>query len=71
MLVGVPSEVVTTLDNVIRDDLQGFSHSLFVCVVVSAFVVVIGVALEGPELLHEMWPMVFTCFTGGVNSAPP
>jgi hypothetical protein len=28
-------------------------------------VVAVGVALEGPELLHEMWPRLFTCFTRG------
>jgi len=63
-VIGVAPDLVTSLDNVIRDDLQSFSHSFFVGVLVSAFIVAIGVALEGPELLHEMWPRLFTCFTG-------
>lgn len=62
-LISVPPKVVTSLDSAIRDDLQRFSHSFFVWVLISAFVVAIGVALEGPELLHEMWPKLFTCFT--------
>jgi len=64
-LISVSPEAVNSLDNAIRNDLQKFSHSLYVWVLVSAFIVAIGVALEGPELLHEMWPRLFTCFTLG------
>lgn len=59
----VSPTIIEALDKGIRDDLQRFGHSFFVWVLVSAFVVAIGVALEGPELLHEMWPRLFTCFT--------
>lgn len=61
--IGVSSKIVEALDNSIRDDLQRSSHGFFLWVLFSAFVVVIGVALEGPEIIHEMWPRFFSWFT--------
>jgi hypothetical protein len=63
--VSVPVDFIDALDNSIREELQRTSHMFFLCVLISAFVVAAGVALEGPELLHEMWPKVFTPFTKG------
>jgi hypothetical protein len=60
---GVSSKVIETLDNSIRDQLQGKSHAFFLGVLISAFVVAIGVVLEGPEILHELWPSLFSWFT--------
>jgi hypothetical protein len=64
-LAPVLSEIADSLDNSIRDGLQRTSHRFFLGVLLSAFVVVVGVVLEGPEILHEMWPRRFICFTGG------
>jgi hypothetical protein len=61
----VSPEIIDALDKSIREELQKTSHFFFLWVLISAFVVGAGVALEGPELLHEMWPRLFTCFTRG------
>ncbi len=58
-------DLINALDNGIRDDLQHFGQSLFAGVVWSAIVVMIGVALEGPEILHELWPRRFAFFATG------
>jgi hypothetical protein len=63
--VGIDPRVTDLLDNSIRDELQRWGDSLFLAVLISALLVVVGVALEGPEVLHEIWPKLFTCFTGG------
>jgi hypothetical protein len=61
--IPVSAGLIERLDNSIRLDLQKFSDSLFLWVWVSAIVVLVGVALEGPELLHEMWPNTFSIFS--------
>jgi hypothetical protein len=63
--MAVSPKIIEALDNSIRDELQRTSHGFFVWVLMSAFVVAIGVALEGPEILHEMWPRFFSFFTRG------
>lgn len=55
---------ISDLDNRIRLDLQGLDDWFFWWVMASAFVVVIGCAMEGPEIFHELWPEVFTVFSG-------
>lgn len=54
---------IDSLDNRIRDELLRSSHTFFLWVLISAFVVAIGVLLEGPELLQELWPKLFRWFT--------
>jgi hypothetical protein len=56
-------EIIEALDNNIRDDLQSFAHELFVWGMVCTIFVGIGVLMEGPEILHELWPKIFTRFT--------
>jgi len=63
--IAVSADFINTLDNSIREELQRTSHTFFLWVLISAFVVAAGVALEGPELLHEMWPRLFAPFTKG------
>jgi hypothetical protein len=63
--IGVEPGLRDSLDNSIRDELQRGAQSYFLWVLISAFIVVIGVTLEGPEILHEMWPSLFTFFTEG------
>lgn len=63
--MSISPDAINAMDNGIRDDLQAFSQSLFAGVVWSAIVVVIGVAMEGPEILHELWPRTFTFFATG------
>jgi hypothetical protein len=46
--------LIEALDEAIRLDLQNWRDSYFVWLIVSAAVVVIGVALEGPELVYEV-----------------
>jgi len=46
-------EIVRALDVAIRRDLQNNRDSFFLWLLISAAVVVIGVALEGPELVYE------------------
>lgn len=58
------TDLISDLDNRIRFDLQGLDDRLFFWVMASAFVVVIGCALEGPEILHELWPEVLTVLSG-------
>jgi hypothetical protein len=59
----VRPEIIDALDKSIRDDIQRTSHWLFLGVLVSAFAVAVGVLLEGPEILHELWPKIFVQFT--------
>jgi hypothetical protein len=56
------SDLIKAMDDAIRSDLQSFSDSFFWLALVSSAFVVIGVALEGPELLHELWPKTFSVF---------
>jgi hypothetical protein len=58
-----PARIIEALDNSIRAELQRGSHSFFICALRSAFVVAVGVILEGPEILHELWPKLFVWFT--------
>jgi hypothetical protein len=62
--VYVSPELISDLDSRIRLDLQHASDSFFFWVAVSAIVVAIGCAMEGPELLHDLWPKVFRIFSG-------
>jgi hypothetical protein len=55
---------VKGLDDAIQLDLQSLSNRYFSWLVVSCVIVVVGVALEGPEVLDEMWPEVFRIFSG-------
>ena len=66
----VPPGVIDSLDNNIRDTLPKTSHEFFVGVLISAVVVVVGVALEGPAQLHEMGPEWFTA-TGSIPRSVP
>lgn len=59
----LPNGFVDLLDNSIREELQKNSDGYFSWVIVSAIVVAIGVAMEGPEVLHELWPRLFAWFT--------
>jgi hypothetical protein len=65
--VGVSPAIIDALDSSIREELQRTSHGFFVWVWVSAIVVAIGVALEGPEIFHELWPGLFIWFTWTSN----
>jgi hypothetical protein len=56
-------EIIEALDNNIRDDLQSFAHELFVWGMACTIFVGVGVLMEGPEILHELWPKIFTRFT--------
>lgn len=60
---GVSPKIIEALDNSIRDQLQRTSHAFFAGVLISAFVVAVGVVLEGPEILNELWPSLFSWFT--------
>jgi hypothetical protein len=60
--IDVPA-ITDALDNAIRDDLQSRSDTFFLWVLISAGIVVVGVALEGPEIFHELWPNLFSWFT--------
>lgn len=59
-IVAPPAGIIDALDNSIRTELQRTSHDFFLLVLISAFVVAVGVALEGPEILHEIWPTLFS-----------
>lgn len=61
--VAPPSRVIDALDESIRTELQRSSEWYFAGVIVSAIVVAIGVAMEGPEIFHELWPNLFSWFT--------
>jgi hypothetical protein len=61
--IPIPADFIERLDNSIRMDLQKFSDSLFLWVWLSALIVLVGVAIEGPELLNEMWPNTFRVFS--------
>ncbi|HEX3894394.1 MAG TPA: hypothetical protein VHW46_17590 [Terracidiphilus sp.] len=50
------------MDDAIRSDLQSSSDFFFWLALLSSAIVVVGVALEGPELLHELWPNKFSIF---------
>jgi hypothetical protein len=56
------SPYVDALDSRIRDDLQRSSHCFFVLVIVCALTVAVGCLLEGPELIHELWPKWFSFY---------
>jgi hypothetical protein len=55
-------DLIKAMDDAIRGDLQSFSDSFFWLALMSSLIVVIGVAFEGPELLHELWPKMFPVF---------
>ena len=59
----VDPAIVNTLEDRTRDDFQNLSHTFFACVLVSAGVVAVGVAMEGPEIFHDLWPRLFQWFT--------
>jgi hypothetical protein len=59
----ISPSLIGDLDNKIRFNLQGFDDWFFYWVMASAFVVVLGCAMEGPEILHELWPTVFAVFS--------
>jgi hypothetical protein len=65
--MAVSTAIIEALDNGIRDQLQRTSQDFFFGVLISAFVVAVGVVLEGPEILHELWPSLFTWFTWTSN----
>lgn len=56
------SDLIKAMDDAIRGDLQSFGDSFFLQALVSSAIVVIGVAFEGPELLHELWPKTYSFF---------
>jgi hypothetical protein len=56
--------LISELDNRIRLDFQLLDHRFFSMVAISAIVVAIGCAMEGPDLFHELWPDGFPCFSG-------
>jgi hypothetical protein len=62
LFMPVPSGLIEAMDDAIRDDLQNFSDFFFWLAMVSSAVVVIGVVIEGPELLNELWPKTFSLF---------
>ncbi len=63
ILLSPPPGVLDAIDDRVRDALQRTSHDFFIWVLASAFAVAVGVALEGPEILHELWPKLFSWFT--------
>jgi hypothetical protein len=56
--------LISELDDRIRIDFQRLDERFFSLVAISAIVVAIGCAMEGPELFHELWPEKFACFSG-------
>jgi hypothetical protein len=59
----VSPELISQLDGRVRLDLQHHSDSFFFWVAFSAIVVAFGCLLEGPEILHEIFPKLFSFFT--------
>jgi hypothetical protein len=63
LLAGLDPRFIDSLDNGVRDELQRWSHGLFLWVLISAFLVAVGVALEGPKFTAKGDP--FTPRSGG------
>jgi hypothetical protein len=63
----VSPEIIRGLDAKVRFDLQRFSDGFFFWVIVSAGIVVVGCALEGPEIFHELFPKLFSFITWPSN----
>jgi hypothetical protein len=62
--MAVSSDVVRSMDESIRNDLQNLGwlgHKFLWWLIASAVVVAVGVALEGPEIFHEIAPVVRSC----------
>ncbi|HEV2646326.1 MAG TPA: hypothetical protein VGU46_08190 [Acidobacteriaceae bacterium] len=59
----VPAGITNDLDASVRADLAHISDTFFFWVAVGAIVVAIGCILEGPEVLHEIFPNLFSWFT--------
>jgi hypothetical protein len=57
------SAIVDSLEVAIRNDFVNRSNGFFGGVLASAFIVAVGVGLEGPELFHELWPNWFVWLT--------
>lgn len=56
-----PSSVVLELDSRVRDDLQNMGwldHTFLWWLVASSIVVAVGVVFEGPEIVHDIAPIV-------------
>jgi hypothetical protein len=47
-------ELINVLDEAIRNSLLSFRNSWFQCLIFATIAVVVGVGLEGPEILHEL-----------------
>jgi hypothetical protein len=47
------------LDDIARADLEGFRDWYATCIFWSTFAVIVGCAMEVPEVLHEVWPDLF------------
>ena len=62
-----PQAIIDALDNSVRAYLQEFGDELFKWIIWSAYLVATGCALEGPEILFEIWPKWFTFFTCGTK----
>lgn len=57
-----PTALIAATDTAVRTNLQKFADSFFWKALLSSAIVVIGVTLEGPELLNELWPRTFSYF---------
>jgi hypothetical protein len=55
------------LDDLIRADLISHRDWYAGCIFWSTLAVVIGCAMEVPEVLHELWPNLFSIGTQGAG----
>ena len=63
--------IVHTLDEAIRLDLQNLRDSYFSWLLISAAIVVIGIVMEGPEILYEIREVVRRRFSGQKSPDAP
>jgi len=59
--------LIDDLDARVRVHLQQYSDTFFFWAIASAIIVALGCALEGPEILHELFPKLFSFFTWPSN----
>lgn len=65
--IAIPLGIVDALENATRDDMLQLSQEFFRCVLYSAGAVAFGCILEGPEILHELFPRLTSWFTWQSN----
>ncbi len=62
LVVSPPPEAVRALDHEIRSDLQSFAGSYLFWLIASSGIVALGVAMEGPEIIHDVAKALRRCF---------